>query len=155
MNKLAAIQVRRRERLSATRKIAAGMSLQQALETIKGMSDEERKDYVAREMKRLGFRGLMQLVINFAKSILGFRPKASAEFKTKFAAEGDSKAKQVVGIVRNGLGIITLALFLGGLMYGLFEPENRETITELKSVLTIGGLFGLTKILDDIHDRMK
>ena len=151
MNKLSGINLRRADRGMSLEVVANAMTLEDALRIAASMSDEEKRSFIKSRIASIGYRGVLSLVKNFIKSI--FSSKKTAAMYEGFNKTPDtsspSKAKQLLEGVRDISGFIVLAIIMHGVFTGFFEPDNSETMMNLKNLAALTGA-GLVSFLADI-----
>ena len=174
MRKLQKVSERRALRTASLTVIAGGRSLKEALEIAASMTPQQQKEFVERELARLG-KSKIQFLAGQAGQVLG---KIKDVLKGKQAAfdgmkdikdpqlestgpmavrnpEPPSHLKQLLQRVSSVAGIAAVIILMGGAILGLFEPENRETITHLKPLLATFGAGAVSLISGFAASKIK
>jgi Sec-independent protein translocase protein TatA len=159
MSTFSSISERRQLRTAKLKTVTAGMSIQEALRMAASMTPEQQKKFVEEHLAAMGKSKIQFLASQAGEAIR----KVKDVFKKKDAAfdgmmdvkdkkdygntgpmatrnEGpSSQTSSMLKKISNVFGVATVILLMGGMLMGLFEPENQETITQLKPILVTFG----------------
>ncbi len=174
MNKLQRIAERRQVR-TAKLTAKAGMSLADALRRAASMSEAEQQKFVEDQLAAMGKTKLQFLAgtageaLKKVKDAILPKKQAAVDGMTdikdnKYDNIGPmatrvqappSELKQNLQRVSSVFGILSIVLLTGGFLVGLFEPENRETITQLKPLLATFGTGAISLLLHYAANKVK
>lgn len=172
MNRLQSVSKKRQTRTAKLKTLTASRSLQEALRIAASMSPEQQKRFVEEQLAAMG-KTKLQFLAGTAKDALkgvkdAIMPKKEAAFdgsmdvknkkydtSTPMATRVPSDMKRLIDNVSNVFGVASLILLTGGMLMGLFEKENAETITQLKPLLATFGSGAISLILKYAASKMK
>jgi len=155
MSTFKSISAKRQIRTAKLKTVTSGLSLQEALRMAASMTPEQQKKFVEDRLAEMGKNKIQFLagqagdVVNKVKNVFRKKDAAFEDVKDKGLTpsgpiarrnpEPPSQLQSMLRGVSSVFGVAAVMLLAGGMLMGLFEPENQETLSQLRPLLATFG----------------